>query len=381
MSELILQGVSFGGIFTALLGLSHLMRWRRAMTHRCLVLLSLSVAVLYLYVYFMLRTIYFAPGWLNHAYVPFIYFLGPGLYVFYRSIIEEEYEFRLNRCLFVPGLALLIVFPVADWIWPGAFASRPVDYFMHRRAAPPDVLLLIGFVINGCYYALIFVQSWTLFRLESLRRESAARTLLVILVGTGLVNGICVSAYLSFSLDRLIESLFGVSVLGGVCFIFAQASPHVFSEFAPTARQAYKNSRLAGLNLDSIQARLDQAMKVEEAFLDEELNLVRLAERIQIKPYQLSEYLNAHCGQNFSRYVNGFRVARAAQILSTEDRASILSVAFRVGFNSKTNFNLAFRTIQGLSPRDFVRQARIARAAQAAKTAPRQPRAVKRARS
>jgi AraC-like DNA-binding protein len=57
-------------------------------------------------------------------------------------------------------------------------------------------------------------------------------------------------------------------------------------------------------------------------------------------------------GENFSRYINGFRV-RHAQAALRETELPITEVMFDAGFISKSSFNTEFRRIVGQTPSQF----------------------------
>ena len=78
-----------------------------------------------------------------------------------------------------------------------------------------------------------------------------------------------------------------------------------------------------------------------------------LADKLKVSKHQLSEYLNTRENQNFTSYLNGFRIAEAKEKLRTEADKSILTVAYEVGFNSKTSFQRVFKQITGVTASEF----------------------------
>ena len=56
---------------------------------------------------------------------------------------------------------------------------------------------------------------------------------------------------------------------------------------------------------------------------------------------------------SFSRLVRQYRVDAAKAMLIAEPRASVLSVGLSVGFNSQSNFYVAFKEITGVVPGQF----------------------------
>lgn len=102
---------------------------------------------------------------------------------------------------------------------------------------------------------------------------------------------------------------------------------------------------------------LEIRMRDEELFLDPDLSLQRLARKLAVPVKRLSAAVNVSTGENVSRYVNGYRVDRAAAHLS--DGKSVTEAMFASGFNTKSNFNREFRRITGKTPSQW-RQAQRA---------------------
>jgi len=56
---------------------------------------------------------------------------------------------------------------------------------------------------------------------------------------------------------------------------------------------------------------------------------------------------------SFWDYVNRFRVEEARDLLENNPDVSIISVCFKVGFNSKSSFNTAFKKMTGMTPTEY----------------------------
>ena len=97
----------------------------------------------------------------------------------------------------------------------------------------------------------------------------------------------------------------------------------------------------------------------EKIYQVEDLSLAKLAELTQLSAHQLSELINTHFQIGFSRLVRQYRVEAAKTMLTEEPRASVLSVGLSVGFNSQSNFYVAFKEITGVVPGQFRKQLRF----------------------
>lgn len=98
-------------------------------------------------------------------------------------------------------------------------------------------------------------------------------------------------------------------------------------------------------------------MVAEQPWLEPELTLAELAQRLRLHPAQLSRIINLGCGQNFNDFVNRYRVEEAQRKLADPRFAhySLVGVALESGFNSKSTFNRVFKKLTGQVPGELLR--------------------------
>jgi AraC-like DNA-binding protein len=125
--------------------------------------------------------------------------------------------------------------------------------------------------------------------------------------------------------------------------------------------QRYAKSGLDEEGLQAVMTRLTELMEAERFYLEPDLSLPQLSERMDCSVNHLSQAINAGFGVSFYDYVNGYRVRQAADILCSDDRESnaILEVALAVGFNSTSTFYAAFKKITGQTPAQYRRETRV----------------------
>lgn len=99
-------------------------------------------------------------------------------------------------------------------------------------------------------------------------------------------------------------------------------------------------------------ATLDAFMNDKHVYTDSNLTLARVARRLSVPVRDVSTAINRITGENFSRYINGFRV-RHAQDALRKTELPITEVMFDAGFVSKSSFNTEFRRITGRTPSQF----------------------------
>ena len=107
--------------------------------------------------------------------------------------------------------------------------------------------------------------------------------------------------------------------------------------------------------LEQIAKGLKQCMEIDKIYKNADLSLAVLSEKLNVKPYQTTKCLNIIFGKKFNDFVNSYRIEALKEILKNpkNEKFTLLSLAFEVGFNSKSSFNRAVKKITGESPKDL----------------------------
>ncbi len=114
----------------------------------------------------------------------------------------------------------------------------------------------------------------------------------------------------------------------------------------------YAKSALTEVMADRIAAKLKRAMTEDQLHLDPNLSLWALSKHVGVSDNYVSQVLNEEIGQNFFDFVNGYRVKEAQVRLANSDE-TILSIAYDIGFNSRSSFYTAFKKSTGQTPTAF----------------------------
>ncbi|HEY7771778.1 MAG TPA: helix-turn-helix transcriptional regulator [Marinagarivorans sp.] len=111
-------------------------------------------------------------------------------------------------------------------------------------------------------------------------------------------------------------------------------------------------SSLAPERMQRIALKLTHAMENDRLFTNNELSLRHLADATNTSANHLSETFSQYLKTNFFKFVNEYRVAEAKQRLMTTD-STVTTIAYEVGYNSRSTFNAAFKKETGLTPTGF----------------------------
>lgn len=110
----------------------------------------------------------------------------------------------------------------------------------------------------------------------------------------------------------------------------------------------------AVVDVDNVAELLD-FMEENRPYLEPELSLQELADRIGWTKHKLSATINNSQLKNYFDFINEYRVKEFINIKSTSRGSlrTIMEVAYEVGFNSKSAFNRAFKKETNQSPTEY----------------------------
>ena len=110
---------------------------------------------------------------------------------------------------------------------------------------------------------------------------------------------------------------------------------------------------------EMIEHKLKQCMETDKLYLNPKLSLNNVAMEIGSNTKYLSLYLNHSLGCTFYDYINRFRVEESCRILekmTDTGRINMTDVAEMSGFNSVSTFNRYFRSVMGITPKEYYKK-------------------------
>jgi ligand-binding sensor domain-containing protein/AraC-like DNA-binding protein len=119
--------------------------------------------------------------------------------------------------------------------------------------------------------------------------------------------------------------------------------------------EKYKTSTLDPGRAEEIVPKLLHLMEEEKVFLNPDLTLKDLSDRLRIHYNHLSRIINERFGLSYNDFINKYRIEDAKQRLSgPEGRTkTMLEIMYDSGFYSKSVFNTAFKRFAGMTPSEF----------------------------
>jgi len=160
------------------------------------------------------------------------------------------------------------------------------------------------------------------------------------------------------------RSVFMVTLVLLLIFIFyfvnkvilkALRQPEIFAGITQNETSKYLGSNLTPSQIEEYKKQLLALLRTEKSFLDPQVNLTDLSEKLSVSTKHLSQVINQSFNKSFFDFINTYRIQEVQQILkeSMDDKLTVLEAMYQVGFNSKSSFNTAFKKETGQTPTEF----------------------------
>jgi AraC-like DNA-binding protein len=117
----------------------------------------------------------------------------------------------------------------------------------------------------------------------------------------------------------------------------------------------YKKSGLKKAEAENYLNVLEKLMTEEKPFLDPDLTISDLSNKLDIPRHHLTQIINERLKKNFFMFINEYRVREAKQMMNNDNYKdyTILRIAYESGFNTKSGFNSIFKRLTGFTPSEY----------------------------
>ena len=104
-----------------------------------------------------------------------------------------------------------------------------------------------------------------------------------------------------------------------------------------------------------IVKNLEKVMKEDKPYLNKNLSLNLLADKLNSRTHIVSYVINTHYNVNFYNYINNFRFDYCKALIKNpkKQHLSIEGIALEGGFGSKSTFNTLFKKQSGITPTQY----------------------------
>ena len=123
-----------------------------------------------------------------------------------------------------------------------------------------------------------------------------------------------------------------------------------------TEKKKYAHSGISQALAGDLKDKVLQLMEDEKVYLDADLKLKDLADRLGLSVPNTSQLINQNLHKDFNTFINEYRIKAAIGLLENNATLSLRNVAYETGFNNNVTFYKAFKKFKGTSPSEYVRE-------------------------
>jgi AraC-like DNA-binding protein len=277
---------------------------------------------------------------------------GPLYYFYTKSLIVESWKLDRMFIHFIPAFAVLVLI-----VFAGDLLTNRVDL--------SGLLISIHFIT----YLLLALKLIYSYRKRLLNTASSFyRISLYWLEGIIYLQLATLALVL---LENYFQSLMNTNTFILIIYVFTLALIHCFYYLGLKQVRLFKGFReersaQAGIKEytlpeESFKEYLDKLnsyIESEQPYLDYDITLQELSDRLGISNRNLSHVINKHFKKNYYGFINHYRLQRAMEHLKTSE-GSIKEIMYDSGFSNKASFYSLFKKETGLTPVQFRKSRKI----------------------
>jgi len=298
---------------------------------------------------------------------PLIFALGPFMFLYITSLIEINWQFKLKTLYhFIPAILIYLIF------MPGFFMSTEnkvliiSQLFQNGKVIIPPIIFQMA--TAHCLIYMIY-SFFKLNRHNQIIRKKIGNNILydinrlktlfffIFMLWTVFIFRVIFYANLFRDIGAVL-TICMICLIGYFGYIRA-IQKNISSEskklMTGNPKRKYATSPLTTETSMIAIKKLFALMEKEKLYLNNNLKLNDVANKMNLPMYFISQIINEQLGKNFYDFVNDFRVNEAKKRIADKnfDHITILAIGFDSGFNSKTAFYSAFKKVTGVTPSVF----------------------------
>ncbi len=267
-----------------------------------------------------------------YRWIVFCYmFIGSLLHIYVKSLLTDIFYFKKIHLLYLIPICFVFFVPY-----------KVKDYNLRF------------IIIQLWVLVFILLSVYELVKSKFIRKKEQKKYIYPWL--TGLIAGIFI-IWSTVLIEYFIELLAFFSFLViGMVYILIEKKSIIRSDYMQSKNKS-SQIKLAQNEETKIINKLNNIMEGEKLYLDSELSLPVLSDKIEVPLYLLSKVINQSLKKNFSEFVNSYRINEAKKKLIDNkfSHLSIAGIAYDCGFNSLSTFNTFFKKHTNTTPSKFKR--------------------------
>ena len=299
-----------------------------------------------------------------------VFVLGPLGYIYLKRLLEQgQAQFRLPIFHYFPATIYVVFLLYINVISEEVFLQKLIEGHLN---APFLLAELCALLFNITYWVLGIVFFLKVYKKDKEQlsfEQSALRFVSVLLFCSGLVLIAWLVGFIGQNIYQVHVPFFNyelvwvaIPVLIYIVGFFAVKHPELFRVTITQEPKAKMRRMMNEIEENLLKEKMKYLMEEEKVFLDNELTLVHLSEKMNTSTNNVSWLLNSVYKSNFYDFINGYRIeAFLCKVKQEEHKTkTLLSMSMEVGFNSKSTFKKAFNSALYETPTSYIKRLALA---------------------
>jgi AraC-like DNA-binding protein len=276
-------------------------------------------------------------------------------YLFVRSIISDKIP-HYTILHFIPFILVLLISILSYFLVDN-------DIIIHEMQKSPnfDIEYIITIVIVNGYISLYIILAYInvqkaitskMLNKVTFRLMMILRKIILLMIGIAFI-----STFSELTVWIKPYSQMIIIFLLSILIYYSSIISIKYSDVFKTFFRRDSNHMISKTQANSILREIDNIIQSESLYLNPSITLELISKTSGYSKQYISYAINSILSLNFNEYINRYRVEEVIKCFKKGDLKlmTIMAIATKCGFNSKSTFNAAFKKQTEMTPKEYIK--------------------------
>lgn len=286
-------------------------------------------------------------------------FFGPLLYFYVKKLLFKPKNNKFSLVHLLPGFCyfLFSIFYFLIYDLTTNIEQTGILFFIVETS----IILSISIYLMASYSIL---KKFNDHKNQELSfNQENLKFLNLLLISTTIFLILWIFSFLNSKLHLTNITIIGYNLMWLACGVqiyiiafYALKQPEIFRVQILSSKKS-KSPRIREEEIILLKERIENAIEKELIFLTSDLTLNDFSKFINTSPNNLSWLLNNSYNKSFYEFINEYRVQYFLNKIKNNEhkKSTFFALALDSGFNSKSTFYKAFKSVTSLTPSQYIK--------------------------